>query len=60
MYVVLFAACFLENVFPPFPGDTFIAAAGALVAADRLHFGITLVVMMAGGMTSVMLLYFLD
>lgn len=59
VYVVLFAACFLENVFPPFPGDTFIAAAGALVAADRLHFGITLAVMMAGGMASVMLLYFL-
>jgi membrane protein DedA with SNARE-associated domain len=59
VYIVLFVACFIENVFPPFPGDTFIAAAGALVAADRLHVVLTLAVMISGGLASVMLLYFL-
>lgn len=59
VYAVLFLACFMENVFPPFPGDTFIAAAGALVAADRLNFVLSLIVMISGGLTSVMLLYFL-
>ncbi len=59
VYLVLFAACFIENIFPPFPGDTFIAAAGALVAADRLNFLLSLVVMVSGGMASVMVLYFL-
>ena len=59
VYLVLFAACFVENIFPPFPGDTFIAAAGALVAADRLNFALSLAVMVSGGMASVMVLYFL-
>lgn len=59
VYLVLFAACFIENIFPPFPGDTFIAAAGALVAADRLNFVLSLVVIVSGGMASVMVLYFL-
>lgn len=59
VYVVLFVACFIENVFPPFPGDTFVAAAGALVAADRLNLALTLIVMVSGGMASVMVLYFL-
>lgn len=59
VYAVLFAACFIENIFPPFPGDTFIAAAGALTAAGRLNFPITMLVMIAGGMGSVMMLYFL-
>ena len=30
VYVALFVACFIENIFPPFPGDSFIAVAGAL------------------------------
>lgn len=59
VYVVLFVACFIENVFPPFPGDTFIAAAGALVAADRLNVVLSLAVIVGGGLASVMVLYFL-
>jgi membrane protein DedA with SNARE-associated domain len=59
VYAVLFAACFIENIFPPFPGDTFVAAAGALVAAGRLSFPVSLFIMMAGGMCSIMMLYFL-
>lgn len=57
VYAVLFAACFIENIFPPFPGDSFIAAAGALAAAGRLSFPLALLVTIAGGMTSVMLVY---
>ena len=57
VYAVLFAACFIENIFPPFPGDSFIAAAGALTAAGRLSFPLALLVTIAGGMTSVMLVY---
>ena len=32
VYLIILVACFIENVFPPFPGDTFIVAAGAMVA----------------------------
>jgi membrane protein DedA with SNARE-associated domain len=57
VYLVLFAACFIENVFPPFPGDSFIAAAGALVAVARLEWPLALGTVIIGGMGSVMLIY---
>lgn len=57
VYALIFAACLLENLFPPFPGDMFILAAGGLVAVDRLLPVPTLLVIVGGGMTSVMLLY---
>ncbi len=58
VYIILFAACFIENIFPPFPGDSFIAAAGGLVAMERLDFALTMIIILAGGISSVMLLYF--
>src|SRR3990172_13041023 len=58
VYLVIFAACFIENVFPPFPGDSFIAAAGGLVALERLDFALTMIIVLAGGVSSVMVLYF--
>jgi membrane protein DedA with SNARE-associated domain len=57
VYFVLFLACFIENIFPPFPGDSFIAVAGALVAADRLDLVPSLALVLTGGMASVMVMY---
>ena len=57
VYAALFAVCLIENLFPPFPGDMFILAAGGLVAVNRLMPVPTLLVIVGGGMTSVMLLY---
>jgi membrane protein DedA with SNARE-associated domain len=57
-YVILFATCFIENVFPPFPGDSFVVAGGGLVALGRLDLTMTMVVIVAGGMASVMLIYY--
>lgn len=59
VYLVIFLACFIENVFPPFPGDSFIVAAGGLVALGRLDFALTMFIILAGGISSVMVLYFL-
>ncbi len=59
VYLALFLACFIENFFPPFPGDSFIVAAGALVAVKRLDLGLAVPIVMAGGLASVMLIYFL-
>lgn len=59
VYVAIFLACFVENVFPPFPGDTFIIGGGALVAANRLDLYLTMIVIVVGGMISTMLLYYL-
>ena len=57
VYLVIFAACFIENLFPPFPGDSFIIAAGGIVGLGRLDLMITFAVVVVGGMASVMLLY---
>lgn len=59
VYLVIFVACFIENIFPPFPGDSFIVAGGGLVAVGRLHIVPTGLAIVLGGMCSAMLLYFL-
>ena len=59
VYLAIFAACFTENLFSPFPGDSFIVAAGGLVALGRLDIIISLVVIILGGMGSVMVMYLL-
>ncbi len=59
VYATLFFACFVENIFPPFPGDTFIVAAGALVGIDRLSLLPTVVVVNVAGMASTMFMYYL-
>lgn len=58
VYLVLFFACFIENILPPFPGDSFIAAAGGLVALQRLDFVPTVILALSGGISSVMVLYY--
>jgi len=57
VYLALLAACFIENITPPFPGDSFIVAAGALVAAGRLEPAAAFLCCVGGGMGSVMLIY---
>jgi len=57
VYVAILAACFVENIFPPFPGDTFIVAAGALVGWERLSWPLAMTVVVVGGLASVMMLY---
>ncbi|MFH1688558.1 MAG: VTT domain-containing protein [bacterium] len=57
VYAVILMACFVENIFPPFPGDSFIVAAGALVGWQRLSWPLAMLVVVVGGLSSVMLLY---
>ena len=59
VYLIIFAACFIENIFPPFPGDSFILAAGGLVALGRLDLVGTFATVVVGGVASVMVLYML-
>jgi membrane protein DedA with SNARE-associated domain len=37
-YLFLFASSFIENIFPPLPGDTFVVLGAFLVARHHLHF----------------------
>ncbi len=59
VYLVIFAACFIENLLPPFPGDSFIVAGGGLVAAGRLDLFATYAIVVLGGLSSVMIIYWL-
>jgi membrane protein DedA with SNARE-associated domain len=59
VYGLLLVVCFVENIFPPFPGDSFIVAAGALVAAGRLSLIPSLACVILGGLGSVMVMYWL-
>jgi len=58
VYLVIVTACFIENIFPPFPGDSFIVATGGLVAAARLNLYLAFFLIVASGISSVMLLYY--
>ena len=57
VYLAIVAACFIENITPPFPGDSFIVASGALVAAGRLEPITAFLCCVGGGMGSVMVIY---
>jgi membrane protein DedA with SNARE-associated domain len=59
IYVALFLAAFIENLFPPFPGDFFTLAGGAMAADGRLNVWVVFVLIYMGGIGSVMVLYYL-
>lgn len=59
VYLIIMLACFIENLFPPFPGDSFIVVAGSLIALDRLSWTSSLLITNGGGLASVMILYFI-
>jgi membrane protein DedA with SNARE-associated domain len=58
IYLALFAALFIENIFPPFPGDFFTLAGGALAAAGRLNMFFVFLTVYLGGIASIMLIYY--
>jgi membrane-associated protein len=57
IYLALFMAALIENIFPPFPGDFFTIAGGALAAAGRLNIILVFLVVYAGGIISISLVY---
>lgn len=59
VYLIIFAACFIENIFPPFPGDSFIVGAGVLSGLGRVDWYLSFTLIVAGGLASVLLLYYL-
>jgi len=59
IYLALLTASFIENIFPPFPGDFFTITGGALAAAGWLNIFLVFVVVYVGGIGSTMLVYYL-
>lgn len=60
IYLILFSAAFIENLFPPFPGDTFTIVAGYLAAVGKLGAIATLASVSIGTLLSVMLIYYVS
>ncbi len=58
IYLALLIASFIENIFPPFPGDFFTIAGGALAASGRLNIFLVFITVYLGGISSVMLIYY--
>ena len=59
IYLALMAASFIENVFPPFPGDFFTITGGALAASGWLNIFLVFIVVYLGGIASTMVVYYL-
>ena len=59
IYGILLVSSFIENVFPPFPGDT-VTLAGAFVAGEgNVGYAGVLVSATSGGILGMMVLYYL-
>jgi membrane protein DedA with SNARE-associated domain len=60
IYLILFSVAFIENIFPPFPGDTFTIVAGYMAALGKLTVLSTLAAVSFGTFVSVMLIYYVS
>ena len=59
IYLALFLAAFIENIFPPFPGDIFTLLGGAIAASGKLNVMIVFIMIYLGGILSILVLYYL-
>lgn len=59
LYLILFVSSAIENLFPPYPGDTVILVGGYLVGAGRLHFSGALLSSVTGSLCGASLLFLL-
>ena len=59
IYIILFTIAFVENIFPPIPGDTFTLVGGYMAASGQLDVKIVLLCITLGTLASVMLIYYL-
>ncbi len=59
IYLAIAFASFLENVFPPFPGDVITIAGGAIAATGRLNIFLVFILACVGGIMSTMIVYYI-
>ena len=58
-YLILYASCVTEGLFPPYPGDTVILLGGFFASLGKLDFFLVFLLSIAGSLTSTMILYYL-
>ncbi len=57
IYLLVLVASFVENIFPPFPGDTVTVVGAALATTNELSFALVFLSAYLGGIVSTMLIY---
>jgi membrane protein DedA with SNARE-associated domain len=57
IYLAAAAIAYIENIFPPFPSDVILVAAGYLCAAGRIDFWFMLLISSAGSAAGFMTMY---
>ena len=58
-YVFLLVSAFIENIFPPLPGDTFVVLGAFLVGRGQLHFFPAYLAATTGSVAGFMLLFWI-
>ncbi|MGH2567452.1 MAG: DedA family protein [Bacteroidota bacterium] len=57
VYIAVVGIAFIENIFPPFPSDVIVVAAGSLVSIGTVDFTIALILATAGSTLGFMTMY---
>jgi len=57
IYVAVAGIAYIENIFPPFPSDVIVVAAGSLVGIGTIDFTVALVLATAGSTLGFMTMY---
>lgn len=57
VYLIVFSAAILENIFPPFPGDTFLFAGAVVASAGAVSPYLVLCMGITGNVAGAMLVY---
>ncbi len=59
VFITIFTASYVENIFPPIPGDTILLFGAYLVGRGNLSFGMAMVTTLLGSVFGFMTLYIL-
>jgi len=58
VFLTIFFASYIENIFPPIPGDTILIFGAYLVGRGHLSFGMALITTLFGSVSGFLTLYF--
>lgn len=57
VYLALISIAYIENIFPPFPSDVLVVAAGSLIVLGKIHFLLALLLVSTGSTLGFMTMY---
>lgn len=57
VYMALISIAYIENIFPPFPSDVLVVAAGSLIVLGKVHFILALLLVSVGSTLGFMTMY---